>query len=155
MHIANPATVMGEIARVVRPGGRVVAVEPDLEALLLDSGMVEVTRTVLARHASRCANPWAGRQLRRLMLDARLAEVRVAAEVVRIPDLATAEDTLRLLSAARSAARAGVLTREEAAAWEEDLRARDDRGLFACHALLFVAAGRVSAPGGAAASRTR
>ena len=155
MHVANPATVMGEIVRVVRPGGRVVAVEPDLEVLLLDSGMLEVTRTVLARHAARYANPWAGRQLGRLMLDAGLTDVRVAPEVVRIPDLAAAEDTLRLLSLARSAAGAGVLTPQEAAAWEEDLRARADRGLFACHALLFVAAGRVSARGGAAASRTR
>jgi hypothetical protein len=37
----------------------------------------------------------------------------------------------------------------------KDLRARDDRGLYACHALLFVAAGRVSGPGGAAAWKPR
>jgi hypothetical protein len=145
---ATPALV-----RVSRPGARVVAVEPDLEALLLDSGIVDVTRKVLALHAAAYANPWARRQLRRLMLDAGLADVRVTPEVVRIPELATAEATLRLLSLARSAAGAGVLRPEEAAAWEQELRVRDDRGLFACHALLFVAAGRVSAPGGAAAWR--
>jgi hypothetical protein len=32
---------------VVKPGGRIGAVEPDLEVVLLDSAMVEVTRRVL------------------------------------------------------------------------------------------------------------
>jgi SAM-dependent methyltransferase len=142
MHLASPASVMDEMVRVVRPGGRIVAVEPDLEVVLLDSGMVEVTRKVLALHATGYANPWAGRQLRRLMLEAGLVDVHVVAEPVEIADLATTETTLRLLSLARSAIDRGILTPDEATAWEEDLRARDDRGLFACHAFMFVADGR-------------
>jgi SAM-dependent methyltransferase len=143
IHIASPATVMGEIARAVRPGGRVVAVEPDLDAVLLDSGLVEVTRRLLERHAAGYGNPRAGRQLRRLMLEAGLVDVRVVAEPVEIAGLAGAEAGLRLISLAGSAVEDGVLTRGEAAAWEGDLRARDDRGLFACYALVFTAAGRV------------
>jgi len=146
MHIASPVSVMGEMVRVVRPGGRVVAVEPDLEVVLLDSGMVEVTRKLLALHAAGYANPRAGRQLRRLMLEAGLIDVHVVAEPMEVPDLARTETTLRLLSLARSAVGNGILTSSEAATWEEDLRARDDRGLFACYALMFVADGRVSDP---------
>ena len=52
MHIASPASVIGEMVRVVRPGGRIVAVEPDMEGVLLDSGMVDVTRKLLALHAA-------------------------------------------------------------------------------------------------------
>lgn len=143
MHVADPASALEELVRVVRPGGRIVAVEPDLEALVLDSGMVEVTRKVLAVHAAGYENPRAGRQLRRLMLDAGLVDVHVAVEPAAIAGLAGADAALRLLSVARSAAHAGDLTLDEAAAWEEDLRARDERGLFACYALLFVAHGRV------------
>jgi SAM-dependent methyltransferase len=146
MHIASPASVMGELVRVVRPGGRIVAVEPDLEVVLLDSGMVDVTRKLLTLHAAGYANPWAGRQLRRLMLEVGLIDVHVVVEPMEIPDLARAETTLRLLSLARSAVGKGILTSSEAARWEEDLRARDDRGLFACYAFMFVADGRAPDP---------
>jgi len=43
---------------------------------------------------------------------------------------------------AKSAVAKGILTPKEAAMWEEDLRARDDRGLFACYAFMFVGGGR-------------
>ena len=142
MHIANPADAMREMARVVRRGGRVVAVEPDLEVVLLDSAFVDVTRRLLAMHAAGYANPWAGRQLRRLMGEAGLVDLQVVVEPLEITDLADAEAALRLLSLATSAADRGVLTPDEAAAWEGELRARDDRGQFSCHALMFVAGGR-------------
>jgi ubiquinone/menaquinone biosynthesis C-methylase UbiE len=142
MHIAGPQAAMCEMARVVRPGGRIVAVEPDLDAVLLDSGLVDVTRRLLSLHAAGYANPWAGRQLRRLMLEAGLTDVHVAAQAVEIADLAGADAALRLLSLARSAVDRGVLTAPEADGWEEDLRARDGRGQFACHVVLFVAHGR-------------
>ena len=131
------------MARVVRPGGRIVAVEPDLEVVLLDSAMVDVTRTLLALHAAGYANPWAGRQLRRLMLEAGLVDVRVAVEPVEIAGLASLEMALRLGSLARSAIGSGVLAPEDVAAWEEDLATRDAGGRFACHAFVFVAHGRV------------
>jgi hypothetical protein len=69
--------------------------------------------------------------------------VHVAAEPVEIAHLAGAEAGLRLLTLARSAAGRGVLTADEAAGWEDDLRARDERGLFFCQALMFVGSGRV------------
>jgi SAM-dependent methyltransferase len=143
MHIGDPACVIAEMARVVRPGGRVVAIEPDLDAVLLDSGMVEVTRTLLALHADTYVSPWAGRQLRRLLLEAGLIDVRLVVEPVQILDLATVETTFRLFSLAKSAVQKSMLTPDEASMWEEDLRSRDDRGLLACHALLFTAHGRV------------
>jgi SAM-dependent methyltransferase len=142
MHMASPADAVREMARVVRRGGRVVAVEPDLEVVLLDSGMMDVTRRLLALNADGYANPWAGRQLRRLMGDAGLVGVQVVVEPLEITDLADAEAALRLFSLARTAVDRGILAPHEAAAWEEELRARDDRGQFACHALMFVAGGR-------------
>jgi SAM-dependent methyltransferase len=142
MHMASPADAMREMARVVRRGGRVVAVEPDLEVVLLDSAMMDVTRRLLALHADGYANPWAGRQLRRLMTEAGLVDVHVIVEPLEIADLASAEAALRLLSVARTAVERGILAPHEAAAWEEELRSRDDRGQFGCHALMFVAGGR-------------
>jgi SAM-dependent methyltransferase len=137
MHLSDPASALGEMARVVRPGGRIVAVEPDLEVVLIDSGLVDATRRVLAQRAMGYASPWVGRQLRGLLLAAGLTDVRVLADPVEMTDLATAERVLRLLGLARS-----VLTPEEAARWEEDLQARDQAGRFACYVPWFVACGR-------------
>ncbi|MBV8715548.1 MAG: methyltransferase domain-containing protein, partial [Chloroflexi bacterium] len=85
MHIANPAVVIGEIMRVVKPGGRVVAVEPELEVVLIDSGVVDVTRKVLAMHAGAYSNAWDVRQLRRLLTQAGLTEVHAAPKDMTTP----------------------------------------------------------------------
>lgn len=138
MHLGTPADAVAELARVVRPGGPIVAVEPDLEVVLIDSGLPEATRRVLARRAAGYASPWVGRQLRGLLLAAGLADVRVLADHTEISDLPTAERVLRLLELARS-----VLPPEEATGWEHDLRERDAAGRFACYVPWFVARGRV------------
>lgn len=145
MHLASPEVAMNEIARVTRPGGRVVAVEPDTEIVLLDSGMVDVTRRLLAHRATGYANPWAGRRLRRLMLRAGLVDVQATAESMEFTELDRAEATLRLLWLARSAVGSGVLSQEEADRWEDDLRSRDKSGHFACYMLTFVTTGRAPA----------
>lgn len=142
MHLANPGGVIAEMARVVGPGGRVVAVEPDSEVVLLDSGLADVTRRLLAYRAAGYACPWAGRQLRRLLLEAGLADVRTTVDSTALTDLAEAEARLRLISIASAAAKRGVLTATEASQWEEDLRERDTRGVFACYLITFVARGR-------------
>src|SRR5262249_58936781 len=91
---AGPPAAVAELARVVRPGGRIVAVEPDLEVVLIDSGLPDVTRRLLAHRAAGYASPWVGRQLRRLLLDAGCDDVRVLADVAELTDLAAAERTL-------------------------------------------------------------
>jgi len=138
MHLTSPASAVRELARVVRPGGRIVAVEPDLEVVLLDSGLADATRRVLARRAASYASPWIGRQLRGLLLAAGLADVRILADHTEITDLATAERVLRLRELAGA-----VLAPGEASRWEEDLRAREAAGRFACYVPWFVACGRV------------
>lgn len=142
MHLSDPGGVIAEMARVVRPGGRVVAVEPDSEVVLLDSGRAEVTRRLLAYRAGGYACPWAGRQLRRLLLQAGLVDVHAAVDSTAFTDLAEAEARLRLISLGSAAAERGILTAIEASQWEEDLRDRDSRGVFACFLITFVARGR-------------
>ncbi len=143
MHLPDGAGAVAELARVVRPGGRIVAVEPDVEVLLIDSGLVDVTRRLLAYRATGYANPWAGRQLRGLLLQAGLVDVRVTADHDEYTDLASAEVRTRLIQFAHTAAQRGILTADEVARWEEDVRARDARGRFACYVLSFAAGGRV------------
>ena len=143
MHLPDAANVVGELARVVRPGRRIVAVEPDVEIILIDSGLADVTRRLLAYRATGYANPWAGRRLRGLLLDAGLTDVQVKADHDEYTDLASAEVRTRLVQFAHTAAQRGILTAGEVASWEEDVRTRDARGRFACYVASFTAWGRV------------
>ena len=142
MHLTDPGGAIVEMARVVRPDGRVVMVEPDSEIVLLDSDQTDVTRRLLAYRAGGYACPWAGRQLRRLLLEAGFADVQAAVDATAFTDLAEAEARLRLISMASAAAGRGILTASEASQWEEDLRDRDTRGVFSCFLITFVARGR-------------
>lgn len=112
--------------------------------MFLDSGQVDVTRRLLAYRADSYACSWAGRQLRRLLLEAGLTHVRSTIESVALTDLAEAEAEarLRLISLASIATKRGILTANQASQWEEYLRNRDARGVFACILIMFIARGR-------------
>lgn len=143
MHLPDAGPVIQEMRRVVRPGGRVVAVEPDSEILLLDSGLPDVTRRVLAFRTAGYANPWSGRQLRRHLAEAGLVDVSLEVIADGPTALVEAEERLHLLGVGRAAAAKGVVTEDERRGWEADLVERDRRGVFTCIVLMAIGAGRV------------
>lgn len=143
MHLPEAGPVIREMRRVVRPGGWVVAVEPDSEILLLDSGLADVTRRVLAFRAAGYANPWSGRQLPRHLREAGLVDISLEVLASPSPALAEADKRLHLLGVARAAAAEGVITEGERREWEADLFERDRRETFTCLVLMVIGAGRV------------
>jgi ubiquinone/menaquinone biosynthesis C-methylase UbiE len=44
MHLADPRRALGELARVLKPGGRLLIVEPDHETRVIDTPYKDVTR---------------------------------------------------------------------------------------------------------------
>lgn len=143
MHLPDAGPVVHELRRVLRPGGRLVAVEPDSEILLLDSGLPDVTRRVLAFRAAGYANPWSGRQLPRHLREAGLVDISVEVHAGGVPGLAAAEQRLHLLGVARAAAAKGAVAEDERREWEADLVERDRRNVFTCFLLMVIADGRV------------
>jgi SAM-dependent methyltransferase len=141
MHLPEPGPVIREMARVARPGGRVVAIEPDCEVLLLDSGLMDVTRRILAFRAASYANPWSGRRLRGLLRAAGLVDMRAEVHARDLPTLEFAESRIHLIGVARAAAERGVISGAEADAWESDLTERDLRGAFTCVLLMSLPRG--------------
>jgi ubiquinone/menaquinone biosynthesis C-methylase UbiE len=81
-HLEDPARAIGELARVTRPGGVVLANEPDWGTLVSTGRPRELVRAMLAAAEAQIRNPWIGRELAGLFVDAELADVAIVPEVL-------------------------------------------------------------------------
>lgn len=62
-HLTNPARAAGEIARVLKPGGRVVVTDSDWGTAIVHPGDRHVVHEVIGTMIAGTTNPFAGRQL--------------------------------------------------------------------------------------------
>jgi ubiquinone/menaquinone biosynthesis C-methylase UbiE len=143
-HVEDPGAAVAEMARVVRPGGMVVAAEPDWGTLVIDAGDPATAAEVAVAAARRVRSGLVGRTLRRLVLDAGLVEVGTAARTLVVTDRARAEMLFDLPGAAAQAVADGRLERDRAGAWLDDLARADARSRLLVAMTAFMAVGRVS-----------
>lgn len=71
-HLTSPARAVGEIARVLRPGGRVVLMDSDWGTAIVHPGDRHVVREVIETLISNTTDPFAGRRLPGLLTQAGL-----------------------------------------------------------------------------------
>jgi ubiquinone/menaquinone biosynthesis C-methylase UbiE len=76
-HVADPVPALAELTRVTRPGGRIAVLDIDLGTTVVDHPDATTTAIVLQAYTDGFANGRAGRQFRRLMLQAGLHDVTV------------------------------------------------------------------------------
>ena len=129
--------------RVVRPGGRVVASDPDYDTFVIDHPDQELTRRFLAFFATGAArNGGVGRRLCALFLDRGLVDVAVAPIPVLLTDLRLAQDVLWIGPTLERAQAAGAISPAAAGAWLADLEAASRAGRFFAAGFGFTVAGR-------------
>jgi SAM-dependent methyltransferase len=122
-HVADPETALAEMARVTRPGGRVVVTEFrwGLVAPGLDRAVTTAVLGAMASSGDRSA--WLGHRLPEMLAAAGLIET----ETVTADDTLEGHDQLaRLMNLEWSlpaAVEHGPVTAEQAAEWERALRA--------------------------------
>lgn len=119
-HLARPAEAVAEMARVVRPGGRVVAAEPDWATLVADPGDPDVCREVARAAVARVRSGTVGRALRGLLLAAGLQGVGVVARTLVVTGADSAELVFGLAGALDAAVAAGRVSPAEAERWRAD-----------------------------------
>ena len=139
-HLVDPAKVLAEMARVTRPGGRVVVSDTDYDTLVVEAPDSSLTGRIVAHHAGRMECGRVGRRLPGLFRDAALAAIAVTpyAAVVTEYD----EEVLKLRDKAERAAEAGVIGRADAVRWVESLVEADRASRFVCALIVLTVSGR-------------
>lgn len=130
VHLEHPRAAVEEMARVLAPGGRLAAFEPDFDAMMIDSDDLATATAVRNALIAGLRNPDIGRRLRRLALDAGLELVDVSVSASAIASLQTAIEQFHLLEHLDKAAVAGMVSAETASQWRASVEAADSSGRF-------------------------
>ncbi|MEV0318075.1 methyltransferase domain-containing protein [Streptomyces sp. NPDC050658] len=135
--LQEPGRAVAEARRVLGPGGRIVLVGQDWDAIMVDSDDATLTRTIVHARADLLGTPRAGRQYRNLLLDGGFHDVTVEAHTSVFADPSMLSLLTRL---AEPACASGAVSRDRADAWlaEQRRRAEADRLFIAVP--FFVAA---------------
>ncbi|MFQ6397266.1 methyltransferase domain-containing protein [Nocardia sp. KC 131] len=138
--LACPTAALAEARRVLVPGGRIVLLGQDWDAIIIDSDSPETTRAIVHARAATIPNPRAARQYRTLLLDNDFHDVSIEARTAVFTDL----PMLSLLTGfADAAVTTGAISTAAAAAWitEQSERAESER-LFLAFPIFIAAATR-------------
>jgi ubiquinone/menaquinone biosynthesis C-methylase UbiE len=140
-HLQEPQKAIAEMARVVRPGGKIVIAEPDYGTMAIDSDNRALSRRILDFYCDQVCQGWIGRQLPRLFKEAGLTDVTTRADTVILTNYTFAEKALGLQTVALRAQGAGAITLDEALEWLGYLRRASQAGRFFCSVTGFSACG--------------
>jgi len=142
MHLEDPDQVLRELIRVVRPGGWVVCVEPDLRGMRVDHPDSYRVSKIMSGFCASIRYPEMGLELNRRMALVGLEPrtIDVLTEVSHDYDEAAAE---YFTTAARVAADNGWITPADAEGTLVELQQAADDGIFTSYASMFVVAGQV------------
>jgi ubiquinone/menaquinone biosynthesis C-methylase UbiE len=139
-HVSSPATVIGEAARTLRSGGRIVCVEPDWATVVIDHPDIAAC-TAYTRFNVEHTVPHAtvGRALPRLLCEAGLTLDAITPATAIFTDATEADQILTIRSVTERAVAAGYLTSEQGQSWLQHL---DVEPFFAAISLFIVTAHR-------------
>jgi ubiquinone/menaquinone biosynthesis C-methylase UbiE len=137
-----PGQALDELVRVLRPGGRLAAIEPDWETFVVDPGDRDVGRRFFGFCCDQFPDGSTGRKLYRYFRDRELCEVTVHAEPVILHDPGLFFQLMNVKQFLPAAQGKGVLSDEEADRWCSDLQAAGSEGRFTFAGLIFTVTGR-------------
>jgi len=129
-HIADPAPVIREMARVLRPEGVLVAYDNDWETLTVDAADRALTRVVLNAWCDRFPSGWIGRRLVPIFLETGLCDVVASPKTLVLRELDVADRIYCFMATVERLADEGIVGRDAAARWAQELRTADAEGRF-------------------------
>ncbi|OKI84057.1 methyltransferase domain-containing protein [Streptomyces sp. CB02414] len=135
--LQEPGRAVAEARRVLCPGGRIVLVGQDWDAIMIDSDDAALTRTIVHARADLLGTPRAGRQYRNLLLDGGFDDATVEVHTSVFTEPAMLSLLTRL---AEPACTSGAVGRDQADEWLAEQRRRAEADRFLIAIPFFVAA---------------
>jgi ubiquinone/menaquinone biosynthesis C-methylase UbiE len=138
MHVPNAKQALSEMARVLRPGGRMAVHDFDWESQFCDSPYKETTRKIANSFCDGLKNGWIGRQLPRLFREVGMTDISISFRTVT-----PTYDFLQLLLGGHvaRAVSAGALSNSEANQWWTHLAQANDEGTYLYGLTAFIVSG--------------
>ena len=143
-HIENPAAVVAELARVVRPGGRIVISEPDWDAFLIRGVEGRVTDTLVETWRSLFRNRRIGGELPGLMDDAGLVVERVEAAALAFRTYQEARVVFDVEATLSRCVAEGRFSEDARRQWRDAAEAASAKGRFVALLCIVTVLGRRS-----------
>lgn len=144
-HVNNRGTVIAEMVRVLKPGGRLVSIDPDWETMVFDFPDKELTREVCRAICDRVKNGWAGHQSPGLYADAGLQDVASVPVTSILSDMNLARTVLEMDRALDECLEVGSLSTKHVENWNRMMATMHDKGRFFGAMTGFITLGRKSA----------
>ena len=142
IHLPEPQLAVAELARVTKPGGKILIAEGDHESQVLDSPYPDVTRRFFRWRSDGMCQPDIAHRLYALFQDAGLQDVQVEPLARLTTDYATIRPVAHYIEGMKSAERCGVVTAQEAEQWILSLEEAMRTGRFFHAILWFLTIGR-------------
>jgi SAM-dependent methyltransferase len=144
-HLADPVAALGELVRVVTPGGHIVVADPDYGTQVVDIPDQELAQRVLRyRSDVGIRNGRLAHQMGRLFVQAGLTDVQVETVPVVLRDPNALDSAMGLRDWATFARDHGLIAAAEVSAWELALDQAAANGWFLYSFAVFLTAGRKS-----------
>jgi ubiquinone/menaquinone biosynthesis C-methylase UbiE len=141
-YVDRPKAVLGEMVRLTRPGGSVLAFDFDSDQTVVDAADPGLVRRIADVLDAAVPHPWIGRQLFGLFQRAGLRDVRVVPHALCFSGSAGFAVYQRLNQGTIDrAVQAGQISASEVAAWWADLERAAEAETFFSAVLGFIAAG--------------
>lgn len=140
-HIEDPEQAIGEMVRVLEPGGRLLVYDNDWGTFSVTGRNDETTRVIETLWEDSITNRWIGRYLKQYFLEAGLCEVQLEPSVSVMTDFALADRAYNLLQTVERAVAAGWLTPVIAEHWVQEALALSRAGAFLCNLTAYTVYG--------------
>ena len=145
-YLLDPERALAEMARVTRPGGWIVIMDPDWGTLSIDTPETELERRLTRFVVDRCVNnAYSGRRLLRQFKRQGLEDVKVRVGHLPLTSYALAREVLVLDRLEPQALAAGAFTRDQLARLHTSFEEADRAGYFFASVSGVTVAGRKSA----------
>ena len=140
-HVPAPRMAVAELARVTRPGGRVVTAEPDWGTLTLKGPDPALTAEIVRYGSESIPSGRIGREMGGMLAYAGLDDVSVREVALVTSTFEEADRLFRLRDFVRGAVREQRITPEAAAAWTESAEALSASETLSWTLTLFLGSG--------------